>query len=312
MPALRPLLPVALLLFMGGPAAAQGVSARFANDAATVGRDVEVHLEVDDAAGVVARVQLELRRPDQATWTATAAAARPDGGWVATFPAQEVWGAGPVPGHLELRALLYGRRGGLLMVLGELDPFEMDALPPALAEARRRALTRPEAAAQEDVGAERFPLAGYVGLEGRLGSSARARAFIGAGGGISARVELLGRVVVGPAFAEPDDLAGGGPLALGFEAGARVYARPLGEVWNLFGEPTAAVDLRLPGVDLGAGLRAGAQWWISPEVAAELTLGGAAMLFGASPAEGEARHGGFSGGLRLGVRFGPERREAGG
>ncbi|MCA9554675.1 MAG: hypothetical protein KC933_31890 [Myxococcales bacterium] len=304
---LRVLPLAALAVLIGGTAAAQGVSARFGNDVATIGRPVEVNLEVEDPAGVVDRVRVELRRADQATWTATAAVDLGEGQWQARFPA-DVWGAGEAPGHLELRALMYGRRGGLLMVLGELEPFEMDALPPALAEAREKALTRASAAPPEVVGADSFSLAGYVGVEGRLGSSARARAFIGAGGGVTDHVELLGRVVVGPAFAEPDDLAGGGPLALAFEAGARLYVHPLGSAWNLFAEPCGAVELRLPGVDAGAGLRAGAMLWISPEVAVDVSLGGLVMAMALSPAEGEDTHLGFMGGLRLGIRFGPERR----
>lgn len=299
-----------LAVTSASPAAlAQGVSARFGNDVATVGRDVAVSLEVEDPSEVVARVTVELRRPDEATWTATSAHAQADGRWQATFLADAVWRTGPAPAVLELRALMYGRRGGLVLVLGELSPFEMDALPPALAAARTRALSRAAGPSPEVLGSDNFSLAGYVGVEARLGSSARARAFIAAGGTVTERIEILGHVVVGPAFAEPADLAGGGPLALGFELGGRGYVRPVGEAWNLFAEPFVSVELRLPGVDPGAGLRVGGLYWLSPEVAAEATLGGAGVAFSASPGDGEATHFGFTGGLRVGVRFGPERRQ---
>lgn len=302
------------LLCLAAPAEAlaQGLSARFSNQVATLGAPLTVVVEVDDPNRVVHRVQVELRRPDAVTWTATAAHPRPDDPqrWEARLEAEALWPRdAPAPETLELRALLYGRRGGLLMVLGELDPFVMDVMTPARAAARRRALRGPGRAEAARTGADDFTLAGYVGAEGRLGSSARARGFIGAGGPVGRALELRGVVTVGPNFAEPGDRAGGGAVTLGFELGLRAYVQPLAdEAWNLFAAPFAAAEVRLPGFDAGGGLRAGVLYWVSTEVAVEAALGGAVMVFGAVAPDGEQTDVGFSGGVRVGVRFGPERR----
>lgn len=300
------LLLVFTLLPMG--AQAQGVSARFSNQVAIQGQDVEVEVLLEDPAQVVTRIQVELRRPTDATWTATTAAATASRErWVSTFPASIVW-ASPPADTLEVRALLYGRRGGLILVVGELEPFEMDALPPALAEARRRALTRPHSDAPA-TGADTVPIAGYVGVGARMGSTARARVFIGAGGPLGDTLELRGLILVGPSFSEPQERAGGGPFVLGVELDLRAYVCALSaSTWNLFAQPFLGVDLRLPGVDLVGGLRAGGLYWISQEVALEASLGGGPVVFGLSAPAGERTALGFSGGLQLGVRFGPERQ----
>lgn len=332
---------LALLLALAAPglAQAQGLSARFSNQVATLGAPLDVEVLVEDPIRAVDRVKVELRRADDATWTATTAATRADSGstrtWVARYDAAALWPADRgAPKSLELRALLYGRRGGLLLVIGEIEPFEMDVLTPDRAAMRARALERPaETPGEPTTGADAFSLAGYVGAEGRLGSSARARAFIGAGGAIADTLELLGVVVVGPTFAEPADLSGGGPFALGFELALRAYVDPLEDKasearsgpegredgsgrrrpqkpkdWNLFAQPFLTGEARLPGFDAGGGLRAGALYWVSNEVAVEASLGGALMGFGLVTPEGETKNLGFSGGLRVGVRFGPERQ----
>lgn len=312
---LRPCLLLTCLLALPCVASAQ-VSARFSNQVATHGQDLGVRLLVEDPANVVHSIQVELRRPLEAVWTATTAQAQPhtDPGprkWIATFAAEQVWPTdNPPPSSVEVRALLYGRRGGLLLVVGEIEPFEMDALAPSKAAARTRALTRPTVAPQgESTGADELSLAGYVGLSGRAGSTGRLRVFIAAGGPLSDTLELGALVIVGPAFAEPADRDGGGPFVLGFEVDLRAYVWPLSDsTWNLFVLPFVGVDMRLPGVDLLGGLRAGALYWVSTEVAVEASLGGGPIIFGVSSPPGETTDLGFTGGLRLGVRFGPERK----
>ncbi len=313
---LRPCLLLTCLLSLPCVASAQ-VSARFSNQVATHGQDLGVQLLVEDPGSVVHSIQVELRRPLEAVWTATTARAQPlttsgPQSWIATFPAEQVWPTdNPPPSSVEVRALLYGRRGGLLLVVGEIEPFEMDALAPSKAAARTRALTRPTATAPqgESTGADELSLAGYVGLSGRAASTGRLRVFIAAGGPLSDTLELGALVIVGPAFAEPADRDGGGPFVLGFEVDLRAYVWPLSDsTWNLFALPFVGVDMRLPGVDLLGGLRAGALYWVSTEVAVEASLGGGPVVFGVSSPAGETTALGFTGGLRLGVRFGPERK----
>ena len=291
-------------LLLPDGAAASGLSARFDTQIVTQGEDVVIEVSVAAPREVVARVQVELRRPDQSTWTATSAAAGAYDParqiWRATYPAAAVWPAGPPPDVLEARALLYGRRGGLMLVVGEIAPYELDALPPALAEARRRALTRPAEPAAEgaDVG-----LVGYIGAEGRLGSTARARVFLGIGVPVARGWEIVPGVHVGPTFDKPDDL-GGGTVLFGAELGARVRTEPMGKL-TLYAWPVTQVDLRLPGVDVGGGLRAGAAYSLGEELALTADVGGLLMLFAASAGDGDRRRAGFSGGLRVGIRFGP-------
>ncbi len=299
---------VPLMLLLPCLAQAQGVSARFSNQVATQGRPLRVDLEVDDPSGVVTKVQVEFRFADQATWTSTLAIEGAPSHWSAQFSSAELWPIDRAYAEIiELRALLYAKRGGLVLVLGEIEPFRMDALPPVLAAARQRALGRSQLGT-EAAGAT-GSLAGYVGTEGRLASSARARVFIAAGGPLSPTLELRGMVLVGPTFSEPTTRSGGGPVTLGFEFGLRAYAQPLGAAtWNLFAQPVVGLDVRLPGLDVLGGLRAGALYWVSDELAVEASLGGGLNLFGAVPPEGEETALGFTAGLQLGVRFGPERQ----
>lgn len=300
-----------LMMMLPCLAQAQGVSARFSNQAATQGLPLRVDVEVEDPSGVVTRVMVEIRLENQATWTSTLAQPHEAGRWSAQFSATQLWPEGRAPAEvLELRALLYAKRGGLVMVLGEIEPFQMDALPPALAAARQQALGRAQVRTNPDEATgSTGSLAGYVGTEGRLGSSARARVFIAAGGPLSDTLELRGMVLVGPTFSEPRGRTGGGPVMLGFELGLRAYARPLGAAaWNLFAQPVVGLDVRLPGLDVLGGLRAGALYWIDKELAVEASLGGGLSLFGAISPEGETSAFGFTAGLQVGVRFGPERQ----
>jgi hypothetical protein len=306
----RSLLGCALATFavlVPATADAAGISARFGDVVATVGKDIVARVDIRDDKRITKRVRVELRRVGESEWTRVDAT--PPSGmarwWVATFTSTTVWNEGGIrvaqPDQVELRAFLYGARGGVLLVIGDIEPLTLDVLAPSEAEARERAL----AVYDRDVEDEQFSLTGYVGTEGRAGSSARARLFIGAGGNVAPNVELLVYVGVGPAFSTPTIFADGGPLVLGFDLAMRLFARsPHAYRWSPFIEPFATVDVRLPGVDPGGGARAGVLYQVSAEIAAELSVGGAVMAF--NVAGGPEAELGASGMLRLAVRFGGE------
>lgn len=311
-----PILLCGLLVASGigvGPELAQaqagrpGISARFVPLAATIGEELRVRLEVDDPTETIQSATLELLRDEREDWLRRPALRRPGPGvtssWEGTFTSTTVWNPGGLgvrqPERLLLRARLYGRRGGLILTLGELDPLEVDVLTPKESEARARVLT---AEAPEEGG---LTLVGYAGADARAGSSARIRGVIGVGGDLSPHLELLFFVLVGPKGAPPSRLEEGGPLVLGFEGSLRTFTRPPGRgLWTLFLEPFLGADLRFPGFDPGAGLRAGLQYPLGRLVELEVAVGGAIYLYSVGGADPFV---GASGGLRLGLRFGGER-----
>ena len=287
------------ILLSASTSFAQGISARFGDDPAIIGRDVELRVEVDDPLGIAAAVEIDLRRPTGPWWTQRAVRTAPGHRWwTATFSSTAVWPS-VEPGQLEARARIYGRRGGILLVLGDLEPVEIPAISGA--EARRRA--------EILASGEPSRFAGYVGALTRLNSSARARAYLGFGGMATPRVELIGVVSLGPAFDRPKATGGGGPILLGGEAAARLYTRPLrAHEWNLFVTPFAGADVRFPGLDAGAGVRIGIGWRLKNEVSLEAMLGGAAVRFGLVATDDDRPKFGFVGGVRIGVRLGAARR----
>ena len=302
----RPQMARALVLIVGllvaSPAYAEGISARFGNDAAVQGRDVTIRVEVSDPIRAVDSIEVELRPVGADTWLTAAAvpADTPDltvRWWLATFTSTAVWRS-PPPAALEARARLYGARGGVVLALGDIEPLPIDVFTPSEAERRARVLAAPSAD-------EALSFAGYLGVEGRAGNSARARAYLGFGGPVAPRGEVIAFVSLGPAFSRPDATAGGGPIVLGAELASRFYTRSLSAAaWTLFAGPYATADVRFPGIDVGGGLRAGVTWVVRSELAVELAISGAAMGFGVSAADDDDPGLGFVGGLRLGIRLG--------
>lgn len=295
---------IVLALSWSGLAQAQGVSARFGNLTAIYRADFEARVEVDDPVGAVAAVEV-LMRPqreigEEEPWLTAKAQLEKPGWWLGTFTSTTVW-KGAEPRYLEVKARILGRRGGILIELGVLEPLLVEVITKPEAVARARLFSRYNEPEEEAA----FTLIGYVGLEGRAGSSARGRLYIGAGGALSARTELLAFVSVGPAFSKPALLQSSGPLTLGFDLAFRLYTRaPQNHSWTLFLEPFGTADLRLPGVDVGAGLRVGAGLMVGDEVALEASLGGAGLAFRVADPDGNPVEGGFSGGLRLAIRLG--------
>ena len=146
---------------------------------------------------------------------------------------------------------------------------------------------------------------GWLGTEGRVGSSARIRASIGLGLRLTKLTELEVHGAVGPAFAEPDLLASNGPMVLGIEAGLRVFTRDIRLVlWSPWIEAFGGADFRLPGVDPGIGLRAGVTWNFSADIALDGSLGGMFVVYRAFDPQDRSAVGGASGGLRIEARFG--------
>ena len=294
------------IVILGAPAMAhaQGISARFGNDAAVIGQDVVIRVEVTDPVGAVAKVEVDLGEDGEAWRTVRAAGQEPVGDgtrwWHATYTSTTVWTA-RAPTTLAVRARLYGARGGLVLELGAEQPLTVDVITPAEAEKRARVLTTERAEAEPEL-----PFSGYIGADGRAGTGARARAYLGFGAPVGSTTELIGFVSIGPAFERPDNVAGGGPITLGAELAARLYTRALGQgAWSLFAAPYGTVDVRFGGVDAGGGVRVGISWIVRSELSVEAALGGAAVAFGVVEAEGDDPGLGFMGGLRIGLRLGP-------
>lgn len=302
---------LAIAVFVGlvvgsGSASAEGISARFGNDAAVVGRDVIVRVEVTDPIGAVARVEVDLRPLGEGRWT-TASAARQDATnpddpwWRATFTSTTVW-TEPPPAALQARARVYGARGGLLLALGDIEPLSIEVVTPTQFARRERAF------GSADDGADTLAFAGYLGADGRAASSARARVYLGFGTPLARIAELIVYVTLGPAFERPEATAGGGPVVLGTELAARIYTRPLSSAsWSLFAAPYGTADIRFPGVDAGGGLRAGAVFVVRSELSIELSLAGAVLAQAVSKADEDDPGVGFVGGLRIGLRLGAVR-----
>ncbi len=289
-----------LVLAAAPPAQAQGISARFGNLVATLGEDFSARIEVADPIGVVDRVLLEARPRGEARWRRAEAVRTGSGDWwLGTFTSTAIWSAAEAPELLELRAKVFGQRGGVLLDVGAADPLEVPVLTKPEVEERERVF-RAYARGPEQEEEGLFWLTGYVGTEGRVNSSARARLVIGAGGSLTDLVELIFFVSIGPAFSPPAELESGGPIVLGPEAAVRIFTRPPSQYdLALFIEPNLQVDLRFPGVDPGVGLRGGLSYRAGTDIAVEISLGGAALWI--------APDVGFAGTLRLALRFGGPR-----
>lgn len=291
---------LALFFLASAPSApGQGISARFGNLVATLGEDFSPRLEIADPLGVVDRVILETRPRGDPSWRHTEATPTGEGRWwQGTFTSTTIWIAHRDPEILELRATVLGKRGGLLLELGDL---EVQVLTKPEVEALERVFRTYAPGAEED---ELVWLTGYVGTEGRANSSARARLVIGAGGAINDLVEAVLYISLGPAFDRPEGLAVGGPIVLGIETAPRIFTRPPSEYdLALFIEPNLQVDLRFPGVDPGIGLRGGLTYRASADIAIELALGGAALWLRAIQDDSDSELG-FAGALRIALRFG--------
>lgn len=272
----------AVLLLAAEEASAQSIQARFPSLWATRGRDLQVSVDVDDASGAVQEARYTLTVDGLRTLTATASR---DSGFVATFPAAEVWS--DEAERLELSAELLGRRGGLILSLGEPFPLPLDILTPIEAEQRLADLT-PEAP-------EPFqptPIGAAVGIGGQLGTSARLRAHIRFS--YTAGAWEPGAVaIVGPNF---DGDAG--DLTFGAELDLRRYA-PLDVAVIPYAAFRIGIDARFPGIDPLIGPSVGVQIPLG-DVAFEVQLDGSVLYFDGFDGGREV---GFAGGLRTGIRF---------
>lgn len=280
-------------------AAAQGLSARFGWVRAVEKQPLVVRVEIDGLLELVGRVRVEAKREGYETWSAAdAVPIDTNGMYEATFTSTIVANA---PGKMEIRARIIGTREGVLLELGDDEPLVVEVLsaPEAKKQAELFAPLRREGE-ESDLG-----LIGWVGVEGRAGTSARIRASIGLGLRVSKYSEALIHVTVGPAFSRPKLLEDGGPVVLGIEGGYRVFTKDVRlELWSPFLEVAAGADLRLPGVDPLVGLRAGLTLNASADVAVDVSLGGAFIVYRAIDPEDRSSVGGFTGGLRLEARFG--------
>lgn len=280
---------------------AWALSARFVDPVAVVGEDVVVRVRVEDAPdGLVAGVEVELR-VDGGQWSPVAAEGAGEK-WSARFSSTEIWRGAGAP-SLEARASVLGRRGGLLVELGYDFPLELEVMSPTAHRARARAF---EVAASQAAPADSDGepgLVGTVGTQLRVGDRARVRGLIGVAFGFDPRWMGAVRLALGPSFAAPKDHREGA-FALGVELGLRVRAGPPSPgTWTPYAGPRVGVELAFPGVDPFAGVEAGLIYGLNAESALDLGLVGSGMLAHAIDAERDARLA-FSGGLRLGLRFG--------
>jgi len=282
-PTRRLRLGAAILLLAIAPrtASAQGIAARFVDTWATRGEPVTVAAEIDDPLGIVDRVAFDLAVDGVWVETSTVRGAP----WAATFSADRVWPFEPA--RLAVRARLLGKRGGTLLELGVPFPKPLEILTPAASARRRKDMTR----IREP---ESFPVVVGLAAEGRAGSASRTRFHLAILGPVARRTELKLGLSVGPSFAEPDALSGGGPLVLGSELGVRVSAPT-----TFFVDAVATADVRFPGFDPGGAIYLGARgpWG---QVGWELSAGGGSLV---ADVTGDA-DAVFFGLVRLGVRFG--------
>jgi hypothetical protein len=298
--------------------AAQGLSGRIGHVLAVEGQPLVVRVELEDPAcsqaqngrcllDLVGQVIVDMRPLGQLEWhTAKAVQEENPSWWHATFTSSVV-PARNDPEHaarIEVKARVLGARGGVMLDIGGDQPLEAEVFRPREARALERILLQNADKAAE---AEAFELVGHVGTDARAGTSARVRAFVGVGGRASTRTEVVVLVSVGPQFARPARLEGGGPIELGFEGGVRLYARdPAGGSIALFLEPDLSLDARFPGLDPGIGLRAGGALRMSSDIAIEAAIGGSFVAFRAFDGE-HSTIGGASGGIRVALRFGGAR-----
>lgn len=290
---------IAAMLLTPSISAAQGVSARFLAIHAVEGQPLEVPIELDDPTGAASIVEVELSVDGGRPWHQVRAERGRDGHtWRARFDGALIPAAGST---IELRAAILGARGGLLLDLGHDAPFRIEVSTAARAAARTRLLTR--RGREDDLG-----LIGYVGAEGRAGSSARARMTLGAGITAGDRREIVLGISVGPAFSRPRLLETGGPMVLGFEAAYRTYTLDPEYVRLApFFEVMLGADARLPGFDPALGARAGLSIGLGADTRADLALGGAAVIYGAIGDPEPTL--GFMGGLRVALRLGSPKGE---
>lgn len=260
---------------------ARGISARFVDTWATRGEPIIIEARIEDQIGVVDHVEFELSIDDRRVRTATVASAP----WSATFASEAVWPFDPE--RLEVRARLFGRRGGLLLGLGVPFGYSLEILEPAQSAQRRRDFAPPPEEGP-------FPVVVVLAAEARAGSASRTRAHVAVLGPVHPRAQLKLALSVGPSFAEPDVLAGGGPLVLGAELGARFLATR-----RAFVDAVATADLRFPGFDPGGAVFVGLHGpWGG--IGWEVSAGGGALAANATDDVDAV----FFGAVRAGVRFG--------
>jgi hypothetical protein len=282
-------------------AVGQGLSARFGYVRAVEREPLLVRVEVEGLIEAVGEVVVQARKVGSELWhSAKAVPVDIGGNYEATFTSTVVPDR---PHSIEVRARILGTRSGVLLEIGVDEPLVVEVLSGPEAK-KHDEIMAPIRRDPNDATAD-LGLVGWVGTDTRVGSSARLRASIALGLRVSQMTEVLVHVSVGPAFARPELIAGGGPVVLGVEGGARFYTRDVRtKLWAPWLEAVAGSDLRLPGFDPGAGLRAGITWNFSADIALDASLGGMFVVYRAFDREDRSAVGGASGGVRLEARFG--------
>ena len=201
------------------------------------------------------------------------------------------------PATIEISAHLMTKRGGLILTLGEPEPFDTQVLSKARARKEQAVFSRLNRELQGD-----FPFVGGIGFEAKAANAARLRAILSASGSLSKRWDLGLKISVGPSFSPPLALETPSPLLLGFELSGRrgVPTKSL-LGFDIFSELFTGIDLSLPGIDSHAGLRVGGSIAIAGTARLDIGIGGGVGWF---KLDQESPIFGFTGGLQSILWFG--------
>lgn len=282
-------------LFVAAPAGAVGL--RIGDPVAVRGSPVEVRFEVLDDPGVVATLEVELRRGHGDWQLKSARREDPTSPWWRARYPRTIWTATATV--IEVRAAALGRRGGRVAEIGFDQPIALDLLTPAQAQRRAEDLRRTEALLEQDE-AEALVLAGLIAIQVRLNDPARLRGSVGVVFPFERTLAAVLRVTVGPGFEAPENLPAGA-VALGAEVGLRWRSGPpLPGVWTSFAGPRLGAEFRFPSVDALAGVEAGVHYGLSDVMALEAVLISGMLVSGFDTEVGVEP----TGGLRVGIRFG--------
>jgi len=278
----------------------RGISTRFVGIQAIEGQDLKVYVEVIDGLKVIQKVSVfcrisgqEKRREYQAQRVASNPRER-EQTWFAIVPAKHL---PPALGSIELSAHLLTKRGGLVLTLGEPEPFDTQVLSKERARKEKAVFQQLNQELQGD-----FGFVGGIGLEAKAASAARIRAVLSGSGKVSHRWDLSLKVSVGPSGLAPQTLRTLSPVVLGFEISGRRRVPSKSILgFDVFSEFFSSLDLSLPGADGHLGLRFGGSHALGGTARIDVGLGGGLGWFKIDQAQPIF---GFTGGLQSIVWFG--------
>jgi hypothetical protein len=278
----------------------RGISTRFVGIQAIEGRDLKVYVQVKDGLKVIQKVAVFCRVSGQSEQREYGAQRITSNGreleqtWVAVVPAKHL---PPALATVELSAHLLTKRGGLVLTLGEPEPFDTQVLSKERARKENAVFQQFNQELQGD-----FGFVGGIGLEAKAASASRLRAVLSGSGKFTDRWDLSLKVSVGPSALAPQTLQTPSPVVLGFEISGRRRVPSKSILgFDVFSEFFSSVDLSLPGLDGHIGLRFGGSHALGGTGRIDVGLGGGLGWFRIDQAQPVF---GFTGGLQSIVWFG--------